>query len=71
MKKDLLEKVLNEKAENFTQEYVEIEFEKCYMLVQKIMNNLNQNEKELLLKMVDNYDDMHRFVKYFLGEKRL
>ena len=37
MKKDLLEKVLNEKAENFTQEYVEIEFEKCYMLVQKIM----------------------------------
>ena len=71
MKKDLLEKVLNEKAENFTQEYVEVEFEKCYMLVQKIMNNLNQNEKELLLKMVDNYDDMHRFVKYFLGEKRL
>ena len=71
MNKELLEKVLKEKAENFTQEYQEIEFEKCYMLVQKIMNNLDENEKELLLKMVDNYDDMHRFVKYFLGEKRL
>ena len=71
MKKDLLEKVLNEKAENFTQEYVEIEFEKCYMLVQKIMNNLNQEEKELLLKICDDYDDMHKFIKYFMGEKRL
>ena len=71
MKKDLLEKVLNEKAENFTQEYVEVEFEKCYMLVQKIMNNLNQEEKELLLKICDDYDDMHKFVRYFLGEKRL
>ena len=69
--KELLEKILNEKAENFTEEYVEVEFEKCYMLVEKIMNNLDENEKELLLKMVDNYDDMHRFVKYFLGEKRL
>ena len=71
MKKDLLEKVLNEKAENFTQEYVEVEFEKCYMLVQKIMNNLNQEEKELLLKICDDYDDMHKFVRYFIGEKRL
>ena len=71
MKKDLLEKVLNEKAENFTQEYVEVEFEKCYMLVQKIMNNLNQEEKELLLKICDDYDDMHKFIKYFMGEKRL
>ena len=71
MSKELLEKVLKTKAENFTEEYVEVEFEKCYMLVEKIMNNLDENEKELLLKMVDNYDDMHRFVKYFLGEKRL
>ena len=71
MNKELLEKVLKEKAEKFTDEYVEVEFEKCYMLVEKIMNNLDENEKELLLKMVDNYDDMHRFVKYFLGEKRL
>ena len=71
MNKELLEKVLKTKAENFTKEYVEVEFEKCYMLVEKIMNNLDENEKELLLKMVDNYDDMHRFVKYFLGEKRL
>ena len=71
MNKELLEKVLKTKAENFTEEYVEVEFEKCYMLVEKIMNNLDENEKELLLKMVDNYDDMHRFVKYFLGEKRL
>ena len=71
MSKELLEKVLKTNAENFTKEYVEVEFEKCYMLVEKIMNNLDENEKELLLKMVDNYDDMHRFVKYFLGEKRL
>ena len=71
MNKELLEKVLKTKAEIFTEEYVEVEFEKCYMLVEKIMNNLDENEKELLLKMVDNYDDMHRFVKYFLGEKRL
>ena len=71
MKKDLLEKVLNEKAENFTQEYVEVEFEKCYMLVQKIMNNLNKEDKELLLKICDDYDDMHKFVRYFIGEKRL
>ena len=70
MKKDLLEKVLNEKAENFTQEYVEVEFEKCYMLVQKIMNNLNQEEKELLLKVCNEYDDMHKFVKYFLGGRK-
>lgn len=72
MSKELLEKVLKTKAENFTEEYVEVEFEKCYMLVEKIMNNLDENEKELLLKMVDNYDDMHRFVKYFLtGDLRL
>lgn len=71
MSKELLEKVLKTKAENFTEEYVEVEFEKCYMLVEKVMNNLEHEEKELLLKMVDNYDDMHRFVKYFLGEKRL
>ena len=71
MKKDLLEKILNEKAEKFTDEYVEVEFKKCYMLVQKIMNNLNQDEKELLLKICDDYDDMHKFVRYFIGEKRL
>ena len=71
MKKDLLEKILNEKAEKFTDEYVEVEFKKCYMLVQKIMNNLNQEEKELLLKICDDYDDMHKFVRYFIGEKRL
>ena len=71
MSKELLEKVLKTKAENFTEEYVEVEFEKCYMLVEKVMNNLDHEEKELLLKMVDNYDDMHRFVKYFIGEKRL
>ena len=41
------------------------------MLVQKIMNNLNQEEKELLLKICDDYDDMHKFVRYFIGEKRL
>ena len=69
--KELLEKILNEKAENFTEEYVEVEFEKCYMLVQKIMNNLNQEEKELLLKICDDYDDMYKFIKYFMGEKRL
>ena len=71
MNKELLEKVLKEKAEKFTDEYVEVEFEKCYMLVQKIMNNLNQEEKELLLKICDDYDDMHKFVRYFIGEKRL
>ena len=71
MNKELLEKVLKEKAEKFTDEYVEVEFKKCYMLVQKIMNNLNQEEKELLLKICDDYDDMHKFVRYFIGEKRL
>ena len=71
MSKELLEKVLKEKAEKFTDEYVEVEFKKCYMLVQKIMNNLNQEEKELLLKICDDYDDMHKFVRYFIGEKRL
>ena len=65
MNKELLEKVLKEKAENFTQEYQEIEFEKCYMLVQKIMSNLDQEEKELLYKMVNDYDDMYKFVRYF------
>ena len=70
MSKELLEKVLKTKAENFTEEYVEVEFEKCYMLVEKVMNNLDHEEKELLLKMVDNYDDMHRFVKYFMGGKK-
>lgn len=71
MNKELLEKVLKEKAENFTQEYQEIEFEKCYMLVEKIMNNLDHEEKELLLKMSNDYDDMYKFIKYFMGEKRL
>ena len=66
MNKELLEKVLKEKAENFTQEYQEIEFEKCYMLVEKIMNNLDHEEKELLLKICSEYDDMHRFIKYFI-----
>ena len=71
MSKELLEKVLKTKAENFTEEYVEVEFEKCYMLVEKIMNNLDENEKELLLKMSNDYDDMYKFIKYFMGEKRL
>ena len=65
MNKELLEKVLKEKAENFTQEYQEIEFEKCYMLVEKIMNNLDHEEKELLLKICSEYDDMYKFVRYF------
>ena len=65
-KRGLLEKILNEKAENFTEEYVEVEFKKCYMLVEKVMNNLNQEEKELLLKICSEYDDMHRFIKYFI-----
>ena len=71
MNKELLEKVLKEKAEKFTDEYVEVEFKKCYELVEKIMNNLNQEEKELLLKICDDYDYMHKFVRYFIGEKRL
>ena len=71
MSKELLEKVLKTNAENFTKEYVEVEFEKCYMLVEKVMNNLDHEEKELLLKICDDYDDMHKFVRYFLGEKRL
>ena len=66
MSKELLEKVLKTKAENFTEEYVEVEFEKCYMLVEKIMNNLDHEEKELLLKICSEYDDMHRFIKYFI-----
>ena len=70
MSKELLEKVLKTKAENFTQEYVETEFDKCYNLVYKIMNNLDQEEKELLLKICDDYDDMHKFVKYFLGGRK-
>ena len=71
MKKELIKTVLGMDAECFTDEYVEVEFKKCYMLVQKIMNNLNQEEKELLLKICDDYDDMHKFVRYFIGEKRL
>ena len=71
MNKELIKTVLGMDAECFTSEYVEVEFEKCYMLVQKIMNNLNQEEKELLLKICDDYDDMHKFVRYFIGEKRL
>ena len=70
MNKELLEKVLKTKAENFTEEYVETEFDKCYNLVYKIMNNLDQEEKELLLKICDDYDDMHKFVKYFLGGRK-
>ena len=70
MSKELLEKVLKTKAENFTQEYVEVEFEKCYMIVEKVMNNLDHEEKELLLKICDDYDDMHKFVKYFLGGRK-
>ena len=70
MNKELLEKVLKEKAEKFTDEYVEVEFEKCYMLVQKIMNNLDENEKELLLKICNEYDDMYKFIKYFMGGKK-
>ena len=71
MNKELLEKVLKEKAEKFTDEYVEVEFKKCYMLVEKIMNNLDHEEKELLLKVCNEYDDMHKFVKYFLvGRKQ-
>ena len=70
MKKDLLEKVLNEKAEKFTEEYQEVEFEKCYVLVEKIMNQLDQHEKELLLKMSNDYDDMYKFIKYFMGGKK-
>ena len=70
MNKELLEKVLKTKAENFTQEYVETEFDKCYNLVYKIMNNLDQEEKELLLKVCNEYDDMHKFVKYFLGGRK-
>lgn len=71
MKKELIKTVLGMDAECFTDEYVEVEFKKCYELVEKIMNNLNQEEKELLLKICDDYDDMHKFVRYFIGEKRL
>ena len=70
MNKELLEKVLNTKAENFTEEYVEVEFEKCYMLVEKVMNNLDHEEKELLLKICNEYDDMYKFIKYFMGGKK-
>ena len=70
MNKELLEKVLKTKAENFKEEYVEVEFDKCYNLVYKIMNNLGQEEKELLLKVCNEYDDMHKFVKYFLGGRK-
>ena len=71
MSKELLEKVLKTNAENFTDEYVEVEFKKCYMLVEKVMGILDQDEKELLLKMSNDYDDMYKFIKYFMGEKRL
>ena len=35
------------------------------MLVEKIMNNLDHEEKELLLKICSEYDDMYKFVRYF------
>ena len=71
MKKELIKTVLGMDAECFTDEYVEVEFKKCYELVEKIMGILDQDEKELLLKICDDYDDMHKFVRYFIGEKRL
>ena len=67
---ELMESILGESANTFTKEYVETEFVKCYNLVYKIMNNLDQEEKELLLKICDDYDDMHKFVKYFLGGRK-
>ena len=71
MKKELIKTVLGMDAECFTDEYVEVEFKKCYELVEKIMGILDQDEKELLLKMSNDYDDMYKFIKYFMGEKRL
>ena len=67
---ELMESILGESANTFTKEYVETEFDKCYNLVYKIMNNLGQEEKELLLKVCNEYDDMHKFVKYFLGGRK-
>lgn len=70
MNNELIKTVLGLDAGCFKSEYVETGFEKCYMLVQKIMNNLDQNEKELLYQMLNYYDDdMYKFVKYFIGGK--
>ena len=70
MKKELIKTVLGMDAECFTDEYVEVEFKKCYELVEKIMGILDQDEKELLLKMSNDYDDMYKFIKYFMGGKK-
>ena len=71
MNKELIKTVLGMDAECFTDEYVETGFERCYMLVQKIMNSLDQSEKELLFEMLNHYDDdMYKFVKYFMGGKK-
>ena len=69
MNKELIKTVLGLDADCFTSEYVETGFERCYMLVQKIMNNLEAVEKDLLFEMLNYYDDdMYKFVKHFIGE---
>ena len=71
MNNELIKTVLGLDADCFTSEYVETGFERCYMLVQKIMNNLEAVEKDLLFEMLNYYDDdMYKFVKYFIGEEK-
>ena len=73
MKNELLEAVLKEQSEHFTEEYVETGFFERYKLIKKMIKNLSEDEKELFYKMSnEETNELYRIVKYFLtGDLRL
>lgn len=66
MEMELLEKILGESADSFTDEYVAVGFKREYELIEKIKGSLSKEEFEFLYQIIDeNGDALYKLICYF------